>query len=51
VLPPEYTVFGSIGDEGLATLDAIAAGGNDGSNGPGDGAPLIPTTIRTATAS
>lgn len=51
VLPPEYTVFGSIGEEGLATLDAIAAGGNDGSNGPGDGAPLIPTTIGTATAS
>ena len=51
VLPPEYTVFGTIGDEGLATLDAIAAGGTDDANGPGDGAPLIPTTIRTATAS
>lgn len=50
VLPPDYTVFGTIGDEGLATLDAIAAGGSDNANGPGDGAPLIPTTIVTATA-
>jgi peptidyl-prolyl cis-trans isomerase B (cyclophilin B) len=51
VLPPDYTVFGTIGDEGLATLDAIAAGGTDDANGPGDGAPRTPTTIRTATAS
>jgi peptidyl-prolyl cis-trans isomerase B (cyclophilin B) len=48
-LPPDYTVFGTIGDEGLATLDAIAQGGSDDSNGPGDGAPRTPVTIQAAT--
>jgi peptidyl-prolyl cis-trans isomerase B (cyclophilin B) len=50
-LPPEYTVFGTVGEEGLATLDAIAEGGSDESNGPGDGAPRTPVTIQTATVS
>ncbi|EME50522.1 peptidylprolyl isomerase [Amycolatopsis decaplanina] len=36
-LPPEYTVFGSISDAGLQTLDKVARGGVDDSNGPGDG--------------
>jgi peptidyl-prolyl cis-trans isomerase B (cyclophilin B) len=49
-LPPDYTVFGTVGTEGLATLDAIAQGGADDSNGPGDGAPRTPVTIQTATA-
>jgi peptidyl-prolyl cis-trans isomerase B (cyclophilin B) len=49
-LPPDYTVFGKIGDQGLATLDAIAAAGSDGSNGAGDGKPVTPVTIQTATA-
>ena len=48
-LQPDYTVFGTIGEEGLATLDAIAAGGANDSNGPGDGAPLTPVTVQTAT--
>ncbi|ORX07913.1 peptidylprolyl isomerase [Mycolicibacillus trivialis] len=42
-LPPNYTVFGTIGDEGLQTLDGIAdAGVADGSR---DGAPATPVTI------
>lgn len=48
-LMPDYTVFGTIGEQGLATLDAIAAGGSDESNGPGDGAPLTPVTVQAAT--
>lgn len=43
-LPPAYTYFGTINEEGLATLDKIAEAGiaEDGeamSMGPGDGAP------------
>jgi peptidyl-prolyl cis-trans isomerase B (cyclophilin B) len=49
-LPPDYTVFGTVGPEGLATLDAIAQGGADDTNGPGDGAPRTAVTIETATA-
>lgn len=49
-LPPEYTVFGSIGDAGLATVDTIAKGGSDNSNGTGDGKPATAVTIKTATA-
>jgi peptidyl-prolyl cis-trans isomerase B (cyclophilin B) len=48
-LSPDYTVFGTIGEEGLATLDAVAAAGSDGANGTGDGAPVTPVTIQTAT--
>ena len=48
-LPPSYTVFGTIDEPGLAVLDAIAAKGNDGSNGPDDGAPTEPVTITTVT--
>jgi peptidyl-prolyl cis-trans isomerase B (cyclophilin B) len=48
-LPPDYTVFGTVGEEGLATLDAIAQGGTDDANGAGDGAPVTPVTIQTAT--
>ncbi|AGM07594.1 peptidylprolyl isomerase [Amycolatopsis keratiniphila] len=36
-LPPYYTVFGSISDEGLQTLDKVARGGVDDAKGPGDG--------------
>jgi peptidyl-prolyl cis-trans isomerase B (cyclophilin B) len=46
-LPPDYTVFGSIGEEGLAVLDGIAAAGAEG--GATDGAPAQPVTIETAT--
>lgn len=37
MLPPAYTVFGTIGEEGLAVVDAIAAAGIDRPGG--DGAP------------
>ncbi len=42
-LPPEYTVFGTIQQDGLATLDKIAKGGVTG--GGTDGAPSTPVTI------
>ena len=48
-LPPNYTVFGSIGPEGLATLTGIGKAGATG--GQDDGAPATPVQIRTATAS
>ncbi|WP_347060435.1 peptidylprolyl isomerase [Blastococcus sp. HT6-30] len=44
-LPPEYTVVGTIDEAGLAVLDQVAAGGVQGAEGPGDGAPNIPVTI------
>jgi peptidyl-prolyl cis-trans isomerase B (cyclophilin B) len=46
-LSPDYTVVGTIDEAGLAVLDAIAANGNDGANGPGDGAPTVPVSITT----
>jgi len=43
LLPPKYTVFGTVNEAGLATLDKIAAGGvADGSE---DGSPATPVTI------
>ena len=42
-LPPKYTIFGTIDEGGLATLDAIAAGGIAG--GGQDGAPAQPVQI------
>jgi peptidyl-prolyl cis-trans isomerase B (cyclophilin B) len=48
-LPPSYTVLGTIDEVGLATLDTIAANGNDGSNGPGDGAPTQEVRIQSLT--
>lgn len=45
-LPPQYTVFGTIDDAGLATLDKIAAAGTaDDSN---DGAPKLGVVITSA---
>ncbi len=46
-LPPNYTVFGSIGTAGLATLDKVAKGGE--SVGSGDGLPSIPVEIQRTT--
>ncbi len=48
VLPPQYTVFGTISESGLSTLDAIAAGGVTG--GSEDGAPANPVIVESATA-
>jgi peptidyl-prolyl cis-trans isomerase B (cyclophilin B) len=50
-LPPTYTVFGTVDEAGLATLDKVAAAGEDSSNGPGDGKPKTPVTIEKATVS
>ncbi|MFI7674081.1 peptidylprolyl isomerase [Actinophytocola sp. NPDC049390] len=48
-LPPNYTVFGSVGAPGLATIDKIAKGGlTPGPNGPQDGTPKLPVEIETA---
>jgi peptidyl-prolyl cis-trans isomerase B (cyclophilin B) len=44
-LPPEYTVFGKIQQDGLATLDKIAKGGVTG--GGQDGAPATQVTIKS----
>ena len=44
-LPPEYTVFGTIQQDGLATLDKIAKGGVAG--GGEDGPPATAVTIKS----
>ncbi|WP_031465705.1 peptidylprolyl isomerase [Sciscionella sediminilitoris] len=56
-LPPNYNVFGTIGEEGLRTIDAVAKAGikpstdpQTGQPTPGDGAPKKPVTITKATA-
>ncbi|TQF66366.1 peptidylprolyl isomerase [Rhodococcus spelaei] len=48
-LPPMYTVFGTIDDAGLATIEKIAAAGDDGSMSAGGGKPNTPVQITTAT--
>ena len=50
-LPPEYTVFGTIDDAGLATVEKVAAGGADDGNGSGDGKPRTPVDIQKVTVS
>ena len=48
-LPPEYTVWGTLDEASLATLDQVAAGGvTPGANGPEDGAPVTPVAIESA---
>ena len=51
-LRPNYTIFGTVGEDGLATLDKVAAGGiqPDPSTPPGgpapvDGAPVLRTEL------
>ena len=46
-LAPDYTYFGQISEEGLATLDKIAEAGAEG--GAADGAPAEEVRIETAT--
>ncbi|GLY38647.1 peptidyl-prolyl cis-trans isomerase [Amycolatopsis sp. NBRC 101858] len=51
-ISPEYTVFGSIDDAGLAVLDKVARGGIDPSRpgiGDGSGPPKIPVTFTQVT--
>ncbi|OLL17668.1 MULTISPECIES: peptidylprolyl isomerase [unclassified Rhodococcus (in: high G+C Gram-positive bacteria)] len=43
ILPPQYTVFGTIDETGLATLDTVAAAGVEG--GGQDGAPAQPISL------
>ena len=45
-LPKDYTVFGSVDDATLDTVEELAA---DGSTPPGDGAPNTPVEIESAT--
>lgn len=50
-LSPDYTIFGTIGEAGLATLDKIGAAGVDPAtdqSGNKDGAPMLATTITEA---
>ena len=49
-LPPQYTVFGTIDGDGLATLEKIAAAGDDGSISAGGGKPKTPVQIQSVTA-
>jgi eukaryotic-like serine/threonine-protein kinase len=49
LLPPAYTVFGTIDTTGLAVVDKIAAAGVAG--GSGDGAPATTVTIMSASLS
>ena len=48
-LGPDYTVFGTIGADGLAVLEDVASAGSDSSNGPGDGHPNTPVDISSVT--
>ena len=45
MLPPTYTVFGTIDSVGLATLDKVAAAGVAG--GSDDGKPVVDVTIKS----
>ncbi|GLZ43017.1 hypothetical protein Acsp05_66410 [Actinokineospora sp. NBRC 105648] len=47
-LPPNYAVFGTVDDAGLAVLDKIAAGGVTPQSGEDDGAPTVPVSIKQA---
>ncbi|GFG69204.1 peptidylprolyl isomerase [Mycolicibacter senuensis] len=51
MLPPQYTVFGKIQDDGLATLDKIAeAGVAPGGRSTDDGPPATKVTIKSVRA-
>jgi peptidyl-prolyl cis-trans isomerase B (cyclophilin B) len=47
-LPPSYTPFGTI-SSGLDVVTKVAAGGDDGSNGAGDGKPNINVVLNSVT--
>ena len=47
-LPPSYTVFGQVDEDGLKTVKDVAAKGTD--NGGPDGAPKQPVELQTVTA-
>ena len=47
-LPPQYTPFGRV-ISGLDVIRKVAAAGSDNANGSGDGSPLTPVEIFSAT--
>lgn len=49
VLPPQYTVFGTIDEAGLQTIESVAVYGDDGSMAAGGGAPAKAISITKAT--
>ncbi|MFZ2178067.1 MAG: peptidylprolyl isomerase [Rhodococcus sp. (in: high G+C Gram-positive bacteria)] len=46
-LPPQYTVFGTIDETGLATIEKVAAAGDDASMQAGGGKPNLPIDIKS----
>jgi peptidyl-prolyl cis-trans isomerase B (cyclophilin B) len=48
-LPPDYTVFGTISDEGLEVLDAVAQDGIAEPGPDGTGKPNTPVTFTDVT--
>lgn len=51
LFPPNYTVFGTIDEDGVEVLTTVAEGGDDGSNPSGGGVPNTPVQIETVTVS
>ena len=49
-LGPQYTAFGTIDEAGLKLIDKVAQAGVVPQNGPTDGSPVTPVSIKTATA-
>ncbi|MGS2805165.1 peptidylprolyl isomerase [Nocardia sp. MW-W600-9] len=47
ILPPKYTIFGTIDEAGLATLEKVGAAGDDGSMSAGGGKPKMPISFNT----
>ncbi len=52
-LPPQYTIFGTVDQAGLATLDKVAKAGDDHSmdSSAGGGKPNLPITFESVTVS
>ncbi|MFD4431986.1 peptidylprolyl isomerase [Nocardia sp. NPDC058497] len=46
-LPPKYTIFGTIDEAGLQTLQKVGAAGDDGSMSAGGGKPNMPISFNT----
>lgn len=48
MLPPSYTVFGTVSSAGLKVIDKVAKGGITPGNGPEDGAPKQAVNVESA---
>ncbi|MCQ4118642.1 peptidylprolyl isomerase [Rhodococcus tibetensis] len=46
-LPPQYTAFGTIDETGIATIEKVAAAGDDASMQAGGGKPNLPIDIKS----